>query len=105
MRKLFSLFWRNLEAIIWITAFILFAFASTDFIDSATICPFHSLGWAYCPGCGLGRSIILLFHGQFRNSFEMHPLGIPAVLILSWRIVTLLYKPASKRYQPKSQKK
>lgn len=87
---------RNLEAFIWIIALLLLAFSGTDFNDSPTLCPFHNLGWDFCPGCGLGRSIILLFHGQIRESFDMHPAAIPAVLILVWRIVTLLRRPASK---------
>ncbi|MCD8741466.1 DUF2752 domain-containing protein [Mucilaginibacter roseus] len=46
------------------------------------------IGW--CPGCGLGHSISWLFRGNLNNSFQAHWLGIPALAIISWRIVILI---------------
>jgi hypothetical protein len=54
-----------------------------------TFCPLASAGLHWCPGCGLGRAITLIFHGSLRESLKYHWLGIPAVLIISYRIVTL----------------
>ena len=55
-----------------------------------TLCPIKFLGWDWCPGCGLGRSISFLFRGDVQSSFEAHPLGIIALLILLVRIIQLL---------------
>lgn len=41
------------------------------------------------PGRGLGHSIGYLFRGDIHSSLDSHLLGIPAVAILSHRIVTL----------------
>ncbi len=80
------------EMVIWVCILVWLAFSSVDFSTHSSLCPLKSLGWSFCPGCGLGRSIILLFHGEFKESVMMHWLGIPAVLILIWRIVTLFKK-------------
>ena len=58
-----------------------------------TLCPFHNLGMDFCPGCGLGRSISYLFRLEIKHSLMSHPLGIPAVAILLYRIYQLLIKP------------
>ncbi len=78
----------NAEAFVWIAALIALATASpvqTHF----TICPFNLAGFHYCPGCGLGHSITLLFHGRILDSISMHPLGIPATAFLLTRITTV----------------
>ncbi|MEX2232255.1 MAG: DUF2752 domain-containing protein [Cyclobacteriaceae bacterium] len=54
-----------------------------------SLCPLKNAGWDLCPGCGLGMSISLLFHGQISESFQAHPLGIFALIILSFRIIDL----------------
>ena len=50
----------------------------------------------FCPGCGLGNSISYLFHGEIINSFNAHPLGIPALIILVSRIISLIKQEGSK---------
>ncbi len=83
----------NLEAIIWLAAIVVLAFGSLpDGKEHLSLCPFHNLGLSFCPGCGLGRSITLLFHGYLKASFDMHPLGIPAVIILLWRSFSIFRK-------------
>ncbi|MDQ2658023.1 MAG: DUF2752 domain-containing protein [Bacteroidota bacterium] len=54
-----------------------------------TICPFSNAGFEFCPGCGLGRSVSHAIHGDFRESIQVHPLGIFAVIVLSFRIANL----------------
>ncbi len=81
-----------LELILWIAALSLLALAKP--IDHHqeyhfTFCPLANLGWRWCPGCGLGRSITQLFHGNIKESLRFHWLGIPAVLIIGFRIATL----------------
>ncbi len=75
------------EALIWLAG--LSALAISDGTAHFTLCPLQNLGWDFCPGCGLGRSVSLLFHGQFSASVRAHPLGIFAVIILSFRIINL----------------
>ena len=76
------------EALCWITGLLVLAILDTN--SHFTVCPFKNAGWDFCPGCGLGRSISLFFRGDVSASFEMHPLGIFAVFILSFRIINLL---------------
>ena len=76
------------EALLWFTALLALAFAGTD--GHFTLCPLKNAGLDICPGCGLGKSITLLFRGQVAASFQTHPFGIFAVFILSFRIINLL---------------
>jgi len=79
---------RHIEAFIWIAAITALAFTSP--IESCySLCPLHNLGLDWCPGCGLGHSISWLFRGKIMHSFEAHPLGIPAVVILLLRIFSI----------------
>jgi Protein of unknown function (DUF2752) len=48
------------------------------------------MGITWCPGCGLGHSIAFLLHGDIRNSFHAHWLGIPALVIILYRIYDLV---------------
>jgi hypothetical protein len=77
------------EAIIWLTGLITLFFLNPSPENHFTICPFHHLGFEFCPGCGLGRSISLFFHGEIIQSLKAHPLGIFAVIVLSFRIFNL----------------
>ena len=40
-----------------------------------------------CPACGLTRAGLLLFSGQFAESFRMHPLFVPALFFILWLAV------------------
>jgi hypothetical protein len=57
-----------------------------------TLCPLANMGLKFCPGCGLGKSITFLFHGEISKAWQAHPLGIFAVIVLSYRIVSLTLK-------------
>ncbi|WP_305364882.1 DUF2752 domain-containing protein [Daejeonella sp.] len=78
-----------LELIAWISAILFLAFTVSGSAHSS-LCPLDNLGFKWCPGCGLGRSIRFLLHGEFRLSIEHHWFGIPAFLILFYRILQLL---------------
>ena len=84
-------FFLPLEAFFWIITLTALAILQPSENSHLSLCPLSNFGFKFCPGCGLGRSISFLFHGSVRESVAMHPLGIPAVLIISWRIITLLY--------------
>jgi hypothetical protein len=76
------------EAIVWIIGLLTLALIDPG-TNHFSICPISNLGFDFCPGCGLGRSISLLFRGEFMESFAAHPLGIFAVIILTYRIIQL----------------
>ncbi len=78
-----------IEALIWLAAIVALAMTGAD-ETHFTICPLALAKVNWCPGCGLGRSISYLLHGEITRSISMHPLGIFAVIILSYRIFTLI---------------
>lgn len=80
----------NIELIIWITGLITLAFIDVGSAEHYSVCPLKNLGLDFCPGCGIGASIHYLFHFQFENSFNTHPLGIFALAVLLFRIGTLI---------------
>lgn len=84
------------EAFIWIAGLLILFFINPYGGSHFSICPFHNLGFKYCPGCGLGHSISYLFHGDIHNSIECHILGIPAVIILIYRIIYLFKRSGEK---------
>ena len=79
-----------LEALVWISGLVLLLLIPSSGESHFTVCPLSLSGIEWCPGCGLGRSIAFLFQGSFKESFEMHPLGFIAVIILISRIIVLL---------------
>ena len=48
------------------------------------------MGFKWCPGCGIGHSIAWLLHGNIKNSLHAHWLGIPALVLIVYRIVVLI---------------
>jgi hypothetical protein len=77
------------EALIWSAGLLILAIYNPGQPHFA-ICLFQFLGFDFCPGCGLGRSVSLFFHGEILQSLKVHPLGIFATIVLSFRIVKLL---------------
>jgi hypothetical protein len=77
---------QNLEAFIWIAAILYFAFSPVHSEGHFTICPLSLAGFQYCPGCGLGRSMVLLLHGYIAESLRMHPLALFALGVIVARI-------------------
>lgn len=75
------------EGFVWLGGLTALALLSGE--AHFSLCPLKNAGLGFCPGCGLGRSISLLFRGEFQASLQAHPLGIFAVIILSFRIVNL----------------
>ncbi|MET4081178.1 hypothetical protein ABIB40_001123 [Pedobacter sp. UYP30] len=81
-----------IELAFWVVALVSLAFSDPN-AHAFTLCPLANLGLeAWCPGCGLGRSISYLFHGSFTQSFQQHWFGLPALLIILYRIAQLLKK-------------
>ncbi|HEY6952445.1 MAG TPA: DUF2752 domain-containing protein [Bacteroidota bacterium] len=80
----------SLEAVVWLGALAWLALSDPDLSAHFSLCPLKNLGFAWCPGCGLGTSVSLAFHGQIVESIHTHPMGIPAIIILVVRAVSLL---------------
>lgn len=82
-----------IELVFWITALLLLAVADPEIHGHEhhfTLCPLANMGFEWCPGCGIGRSITQLLHGNFAESFAHHWFGLPALLIILYRIVVLI---------------
>jgi hypothetical protein len=80
----------GIEFFFWAGALIALAVAPTTSEPHFTLCPFALAGLAHCPGCGLGRSLSFLLHGDIARSIEMHCLGIPALGVIAVRCFRLL---------------
>ena len=80
-----------LELMMWSAALILLALLHPS-PNHFTLCPLENMGIYWCPGCGLGRSISYLLHGEIKSSIQQHWFGIPALYILIYRILQLLNK-------------
>ena len=90
----------SFELLFWVAALLLLATTSTSSLTAHqdfSFCPLANLGITWCPGCGIGRSISLLLHGQLQESLSMHWFGIPALLILLYRIFILFKQLFIKR--------
>lgn len=79
----------NPEAWMWMFGLLFLACVTPSGDPHYSLCLFKNLGISFCPGCGLGRSISFLLHGQVLQSIHAHPLGIIALAILMRRIVVL----------------
>ena len=78
------------EAWLWMAGLFALALHDPHTGTHFALCPLHYLGFDFCPGCGLGRSISYLMHGEVVNALSMHPLGLFALIILTYRIVQLI---------------
>ncbi|KAB2810156.1 DUF2752 domain-containing protein [Phaeocystidibacter luteus] len=73
----------------WIWSLALIGLFFMPLGEEGSLCLLHSLGFQYCPGCGIGRGIHHAMHGEFTSSFTSHPFAIPALLIILSRVITL----------------
>ena len=94
----------NLEAFVWISAIIYFAMSPLPSGQHFTICPLSLAGFEHCPGCGLGRAMILLLHGKMSESISLHPLAPPAMALFTARIILVFknYYNFQKQITPKT---
>ncbi len=99
LKKILGLIRRtSMEAFIWLAGLGYLLSIDPYAVKHYDLCVFKLMGFDWCPGCGLGRSVALVFHGDISGSFISHPLGIPALIILSHRIISLLYKSYNSAY-------
>lgn len=82
---------KRLRKVIIIIMVIVLYGALTVYLDTGLICAFHYTTGLYCPGCGMGRCIISMVHGDFYQAFRYNvfwmPLVIPGTILLLWSTV------------------
>lgn len=85
-------FWKLLgfEGLVWSFSILYLATLTVNSENHFTICPLANLGIDSCPGCGLGKSVSLILHGHIMQSFDYHYLGIPALIIILFRIYQII---------------
>jgi hypothetical protein len=79
----------GVEPIVWLGGLFVLCLLDPSGEPHYRICPFALAGIDWCPGCGLGRSISLLFRGEFAASLHSHWFGLPAAAILLHRSCSL----------------
>jgi Protein of unknown function (DUF2752) len=82
---------QKIELLFWMLGLGWLAFSNPT-EHHFTFCPIKNLGFDFCLGCGLGHSISHIFHGNFKESWQSHPLGIFAIVLIIRRIVELIQK-------------
>jgi len=60
----------DFEALFWITAMAFLTFINPYTPKHLDLCLFSLVGIENCPGCGLGKSISMIFHGDLVASFN-----------------------------------
>ena len=86
----FRWIYRNNELLIWVVALIWIFFGISTSSNQTSLCIFHWLGIDICPGCGIGRSMHAALQGHLMVSLQYHWFGIPALLIIFSRIISLI---------------
>lgn len=57
--------------------------------SSQSLCPIKMLTGFPCPSCGITKSIVCFYQGDFFGSFSYHVLG-PIVVVFSFCVIALL---------------
>lgn len=78
-------FFFHFEWIALLSGLILVAILD-PFSQVASICPIDRMGFDFCPGCGLGRSVAFAARGELAASLQSHPLGLFAIVVIIARI-------------------
>lgn len=84
-------FRQKLEAWIWLVVLLSMVLTQPSSGNHFILCPLAHMGIQKCPGCGVGRSMILALHGNVPESLCLHPLGLLALVVISLRIYELLF--------------
>jgi hypothetical protein len=54
-------------------------------------CPFHALTGLYCPGCGSGRALHHLLHGEVPAALALNPLMVVLLpVMIVWALINSL---------------
>jgi hypothetical protein len=88
-----------IELLFWVGALIaLWALKPGE--NHYSLCVLDRLGFKHCPGCGIGRSIHSLMHGDLSGSWQWHIWGVPSFFIIILRIITLFKNYFSIKHNP-----
>ena len=63
-------------------------------------CPFHALTGLYCPGCGSGRALHQLLHGNLAAAWGLNPLLMIALPVLFYFSAVRLWAAPGRRRPP-----
>jgi len=80
----------DFEVLFWLIALLYLSVINPYQTKHFEFCLFSLVGIENCPGDGLGKSISMIFHGNIIGSFNSHPLGIPALILIIRRIYQLI---------------
>lgn len=84
-------FFLHFEWIVLLSGLVLVALLD-PFSQSASICPVDRLGFDFCPGCGLGKSVAFAARGNLSASLQSHPLGFFAIVMIITRIGSIFHR-------------
>lgn len=91
MKKMISILRKfPLELVFWLSCIVAIFLLELKEETHVSLCPLDQLGFDWCPGCGLGRSMNLLVQGEIQASWSMHPLAMFAFVVIFSRIWTLI---------------
>ncbi|HMX59564.1 MAG: DUF2752 domain-containing protein [Chitinophagales bacterium] len=80
----------SLELCFWIITLLYLYFIDTT-APHLSFCIFKLFDVTACNGCGIGKSIALLIHGEYKQSISTHWLGTFALAMIVYRIVQLFF--------------
>lgn len=73
-----------------IIPFFLMFFNEDNHLETAqSLCPFKMITGFPCPGCGITKSLVYFYHGDFYKSISYHILG-PFVIVFSVVSIVIL---------------
>lgn len=84
-------FRKHFEVIFWTSGLLALAIMDPTKDQDFSFCIFKFIGIHHCPGCGLGHSVSYILHGNVRQSFNAHPLGIFALAVIFQRVTKLVF--------------
>ncbi len=96
-------FFLHFEWIALLSGLLLMAFLD-PFSQAPSLCPIERMGFDFCPGDGLGKSIAFAARGNLSASFHSHPLGIFAVLVILGRVGSIFHRNVKFKNQQKNEK-
>ena len=80
------------EIWVWILALGALAWIDPSAPALVELCLLKAAGITWCPGCGLGHAIAFLLEGQWSRSWDAHPLGGPALLVIMHHVTQQLMR-------------
>lgn len=56
------------------------------------VCVFHAVTGLYCPGCGSGRAVYALLHGDVATALARNPFAVVAIVYLGYAFSGWTYR-------------